>query len=111
MRAVAADLGVPDSVHQTRVGIFLGEPGARVTDPFFDGEGPERTGCLRCGECLLGCRHGAKTSLAKNYLYFAEKLGVRIHPERALMSIRPIGADDGSEDSTRSPNSPTLDVA
>lgn len=97
MKAVAADLGVADQVNQTRVGVFLGEPGRTVPDPYFAGAGPDRTGCLRCGECLLGCRHGAKNSLVKNYLYFAEQLGVRVEAERTVVSVRPLGADDGSD--------------
>ncbi|WP_084466832.1 FAD-dependent oxidoreductase [Nocardia arthritidis] len=97
MRAVAADLGVPDTAHHTRVGIFLGTPGKTVPDPYFGGAGPERTGCLRCGECLLGCRHGAKNSLVKNYLYLAERLGVEVRPERTVVDIRPLGAPDGTD--------------
>ena len=31
---------------------------------------------MRCGSCMVGCRHGAKNTLVKNYLWFAEKLGV-----------------------------------
>ena len=31
---------------------------------------------------MVGCRHGAKNTLVKNYLWFAEKLGVEIIPER-----------------------------
>jgi cholesterol oxidase len=97
MRAVAADLGVSGSVHQTRVGIFLGEPGKTVPDPFFGGAGPARTGCLRCGLCLLGCRHGAKNTLVKNYLHFAERLGAEIQAERTVIDVRPLGAADGSD--------------
>lgn len=97
MRAVATDLGVGETAHQTRVGVFLGTPGTTVPDPYFDGAGPERTGCLRCGECLLGCRHGAKNSLDLNYLHLAERLGVRIRAERRVVQVRPLGAADGSE--------------
>ena len=49
------------------------EPGKTVPDPFFGGAGPERTGCIQCGECMTGCRHGAKNTLTTNYLYLAEK--------------------------------------
>ena len=52
---------------------------------------------MRCGSCMVGCRHGAKNTLMKNYLWFAEKLGVRIVPERQVTEIRPLGAADGSE--------------
>ena len=91
--------GVGDTFTATRVGVFLGEPGKRVADPYFGGEGPDRVGCLRCGSCMVGCRHGAKNTLPKNYLWFAEKLGVAITPERTVIDITPIGGPDadGSE--------------
>ncbi|MFD4353322.1 GMC oxidoreductase [Nocardia sp. NPDC058518] len=97
MRAIAADLDVADSYHPTQVGIYLGTPGVRGPDPYFDGAGPSRTGCTRCGQCMLGCRVGAKNTLEKNYLYFAEKHGVRIESERTVTDIRPAGSDDGSD--------------
>lgn len=41
-------------------------PGVKtVPDPYFGGAGPARTGCIECGECMTGCRHGAKTPLVK----------------------------------------------
>ena len=43
-----------------------------MPDPFFGGAGPARTGCIECGECMTGCRHGAKNTLTKNYLGLAE---------------------------------------
>lgn len=97
MAAIAADMGVGDSVHPTEVGVFFGMPGKTVPDPYFDGAGPDRAGCIRCGECMLGCRHNAKNTLAKNYLYLAERRGVRIEAERTVTSIRPLGAADGSD--------------
>ena len=71
--------------------------GKERRDPFFGGEGPERAGCIRCGSCMVGCRHGAKNTLVKNYLWFAEKLGVEILAERPVTDVGPIGAVDGSE--------------
>jgi cholesterol oxidase len=76
--------------------VFFGEAGREVPDPYFDGEGPPRTGCVRCGSCMVGCRHGAKNTLVKNYLWFAERLGARVLSERHATEIRPIGAPDGS---------------
>jgi cholesterol oxidase len=92
-------IGVSDSYRQTRVGVFLGESGVTVADPYFGGDGPDRTGCTRCGSCMVGCRFGAKNTLRKNYLWFAEKLGVEIHAERTVTDIVPIGGPqaDGSD--------------
>jgi cholesterol oxidase len=97
LKEFADSRGVGDTYRKTRVGVFLGEPGKTVPDPYFGGEGPERTGCIRCGECMVGCRHGAKNTLRKNYLWFAERLGVQILPERTVTDIRPIGPADGSD--------------
>ncbi len=91
------EIGVGETFTNTRVGVFFDQPGVEVADPFFDGEGPDRTGCMRCGSCMVGCRHGAKNTLMKNYLWFAEKLGVEIQPERQVTEIRPLGAADGSD--------------
>ncbi|MDX6663321.1 MAG: cholesterol oxidase, partial [Solirubrobacterales bacterium] len=90
-------LGVGDTYKQTRVGIHFGQSGERVADPFFGGEGPDRNGCIFCGSCMIGCRHGAKNTLRKNYLWFAEKLGVEVSAERTVTDIRPLVAADGSE--------------
>ena len=91
LREYGEELGVGDTFSHTRVGVFFGEPGRDVADPFFDGQGPPRTGCLRCGSCMVGCRHGAKNTLVKNYLWFAERLGVAVMPERHATEIRPLG--------------------
>jgi cholesterol oxidase len=79
------------------VGVFFGEPGKTVPDPYFGGEGPDRTGCTRCGECMTGCRTGAANRLTKNYLWFAEKYGARIAAEREVLDVTPLGALDGSD--------------
>ena len=97
LRELGEELGVGDTYKKTPVGIYFGEPGQTVSDPFFGGEGPDRTGCHLCGRCMVGCQHGAKNTLVKNYLYFAEKLGAVVMPERTVIDIRPIGPADGSE--------------
>jgi cholesterol oxidase len=79
------------------VGIYFGEQGQTVSDPYFGGEGPDRTGCHLCGRCMVGCVHGAKNTLVKNYLWFAEKRGADVMPERTVVDIRPIGGGDGGE--------------
>ncbi|QSI47299.1 GMC family oxidoreductase [Thermobispora bispora] len=90
MRKVAERIGVGDTFHLAPVGVFFGEPGVEVDDPYFGGVGPRRRGCTECGECMTGCRHGAKNMLTKNYLYLAEKAGAKIHPETTVVSVRPI---------------------
>ncbi len=37
---------------------------------------------------MVGCRHNAKNTLDKNYLYLAEQLGARVVPETEVLDIR-----------------------
>jgi cholesterol oxidase len=97
LRELGEELGVGDTYKRTPVGIFFGQPGETVGDPYFGGAGPDRTGCQLCGRCMVGCQHGAKNTLVKNYLYFAEKHGAEVMPERTVTDIRPIGSPDGSD--------------
>jgi len=96
LREYAEEIGVADTFSNTRVGIYFGEPGREDGDPYFGGAGPRRAGCQRCGSCMIGCRFNAKNTLVKNYLWFAERLGVEVVPERQVVDIRPLGAPDGS---------------
>jgi cholesterol oxidase len=97
LRELGRHLGVEHTFRRTPVGVYFGKPGRTVPDPYFGGEGPERSGCTFCGACMVGCREGAKNTLPKNYLWFAEKRGARILPEREVVDIRPLGAADGSD--------------
>src|SRR2546429_2396270 len=97
LREYGEEIGVGDTFANTRVGVFFDQPGREVPDPFFGGEGPARAGCRRCGSCMVGCRYNAKNTLVKNYLWFAEKLGVEIVPDRLATEVRPLGAADGSD--------------
>ncbi|MFI7428625.1 FAD-dependent oxidoreductase [Micromonospora sp. NPDC049836] len=90
MRAVAERMGVGHTFHATPVGVHIGRPGERVPDPYFGGVGPERTGCSHCGSCMTGCRHGAKNTLVKNYLWLAERIGVQVHPLTTATAVRPV---------------------
>lgn len=89
LRDVAADRGQSDRFRPTDVGVYFGQPGVEVEDPFFGGKGPRRTGCVLCGGCMLGCRHGAKNTLDRNYLWLAEQLGAVIVPETTVEAVRP----------------------
>src|SRR5215211_93780 len=98
LKLIARELGQEATFRPTTVGTFFGTPGVEVADPYFGGEGPTRTGCIHCGGCMVGCRHNAKNTLVKNYLYFAEKWGAQVRPEAEVRDIRPLpaGQPDGA---------------
>ncbi|MFI1308293.1 GMC oxidoreductase [Streptomyces sioyaensis] len=98
LKAAADAMGVGDSFHMAPVGVFFGDgedadgsargnPGAEVPDPYFGGAGPARRACTECGECMTGCRHGAKNTLNENYLHLAERAGAVIHPMTSVVSL------------------------
>lgn len=93
MKQVAEEYGRGHTFSPTQVGVFFGaegkQPGVTVPDPFFGGAGPARTGCIECGECMTGCRHGAKNTLDRNYLALAERAGAVVHPETTVRAVRP----------------------
>jgi len=81
MQEVANEMGVGETFTLAPLGIYFGEKeGIEHPDPYFGGDGPKRKSCINCGECMTGCRHNAKNTLVKNYLYLAEKLGVEVRP-------------------------------
>jgi cholesterol oxidase len=90
LKEIANEFGRGDSFRPTQVGVFFGEPGKTVPDPYFGGEGPDRAGCQNVGACMVGCRNNAKNTLVKNYLYLAEKWGAQIRAESYVRDIRPL---------------------
>jgi cholesterol oxidase len=89
LQQIAKDIGREEHFHATDVAVYFGQPGKKVADPFFGGEGPERVGCTYCGACMTGCRVGAKNTLDRNYLWLAEKRGARIVAETEVTAVRP----------------------
>jgi cholesterol oxidase len=98
LKAAAQRMGVGDSFHMAPVGVFFGDgkdadgkakaaAGRQVADPYFGGVGPSRNACTECGECMTGCRHGAKNTLNENYLYLAEKAGAVVHPMTTVVAV------------------------
>ncbi|MEU6535059.1 GMC family oxidoreductase [Streptomyces sp. NPDC047000] len=112
LKAAAERMGVGDTFHMAPVGVFFGDgrdaggdadgetggeaigrtavraqPGEQVADPYFGGAGPSRKACTECGECMTGCRHGAKNTLNENYLHLAEKAGAEVHPMTTVVSV------------------------
>lgn len=98
LKQIAEQRGQADAFASTQVSVFFGDkPGETVADPYFEGHGPERTACTRCGACMTGCRHGSKNSLDKNYLHLARKHGLALRADCEVVDVRPIGAQDGSD--------------
>lgn len=87
IRQIGKRMGVADTYRATEVGVYLGRPGETDPDPYFGGAGPTRTGCVRCGGCMVGCRHNAKNTLDRNYLYLAERAGAVVHAEQRVVDL------------------------
>lgn len=88
LQEIAVEMGREECFHATDVAVYFGDPGKRVPDPYFNGDGPDRVGCTFCGACMTGCRVGAKNTLDQNYLFLAERLGVEILPETEVTAVR-----------------------
>lgn len=95
LKAIAADIGREADFDSNEVSVFFGPPRETVPDPFFGGEGPDRTGCRFCGACMTGCRYGSKNSLDKNYLWLAERQGAQVQPDTEVTAVRPRAGADG----------------
>ena len=105
IRQVGKDLGRPDSdFRRSPVAVYFGKPGETVPDPYFGGEGPPRTGCIQCGGCMVGCRHGAKNTLDKNYLWLAEKRGLTIEADTEASWVRPLDGGGYQVDALQGPS-------
>ncbi|GAA0977928.1 Cholesterol oxidase [Nocardioides aquaticus] len=93
MEKVASEMGVAETFHPTPVGVFFAGPdeeqGQEVADPYFGGAGPARNSCIGCGSCMSGCRHNAKNTLVKNYLYLAEQNGAKVMPLTTVTRVAP----------------------
>lgn len=89
LESIARDRGTPEAFEKPHVAVFQGEAGKTVPDPYFGGEGPNRTGCIRCGACMTGCRFGAKNTLDKNYLHLARKRGLTLHADTEVVHVAP----------------------
>src|SRR6266498_4066911 len=94
LKEIAEQHNMSHTFRATDVGAYFGEAGVTVSDPYFDAEGPARAGCSHCGGCMVGCRHNAKNTLPKNYLYFAEKYGAEIRSEVEVIDVRLLEMDN-----------------
>ena len=91
MKEVAEDMGVGHTFKLAPLGVYFGKgEGVDSADPFFGGVGFARTGCRQCGECMTGCRHGAKNTLPKNYLGLAEKFGAKVFADTTVTKLEEV---------------------
>lgn len=93
LRKLADSENKINDFEHTDVGVFFGDSEQHISDPYFDGKGPDRIGCSFCGKCMTGCNHGAKNTLDKNYLYLARNLGAEILAGNYVTDIQL--SDDG----------------
>ncbi len=99
MQELANVLNQPSAFEKTDVAVYFGQPNVTQPDPYFEGKGPDRTGCIQCGGCMLGCRHNAKNTLDKNYLHLAQHYDCNIIAKTLVYDVIPLNADgsDGYE--------------
>jgi cholesterol oxidase len=88
LREVACEMNAAHTFESVNVGVNL--HGDDNQDPYFRSSGPERMKCVECGGCMVGCRENAKNTLDRNYLWFAEKMGLEILPETKVEKIEHI---------------------
>jgi cholesterol oxidase len=86
LEEVSKDMNSHNTFETVHVGVNI-DGTDQETDPYFNGMGPLRKGCIECAGCMVGCRENAKNTLDRNYLWFAEKLGLEILPETKAEKI------------------------
>ncbi len=86
LKEVSNDMNAGNTFDSVFVGVNLSGD-QHESDPYFDGMGPLRSGCTECAGCMVGCRENAKNTLDKNYLWFAEKMGLEILAETRAEKI------------------------
>ncbi|HRJ76071.1 MAG TPA: GMC family oxidoreductase, partial [Anaerolineales bacterium] len=111
LKQMAEEVNMGHTFRATDVGSYFGEAGVTVPDPYFGGEGPDRAGCQHCGGCMVGCRHNAKNTLPKNYLYFAEKNGAVVKSEVEVVDVKEVNSNQLSHKGTMSVNSVKYEVS
>ena len=93
MQTIAEEMVSKEAFQKTDNAVYFGIPGETVPDPYFDGKGPDRTGCILCGGCMLGCRYNSKNTLDKNYLHLAQQSGCEIKAETEVYDVIPLSPD------------------
>jgi cholesterol oxidase len=97
LKELARQIGKEDKFEHPDVAVFFGKEEIQVKDPYFEGKGPDITGCSFCGACMTGCRNDAKNTLDKNYLFLAQRNSAEILAEHEVFNIIPVDEADGSQ--------------
>jgi cholesterol oxidase len=87
LEEVSKEMNAHETFETVYVGVNIDGNKEEESDPYFNGLGPLRKGCTECGGCMVGCRENAKNTLDRNYLWFAEKLGLELIPETKATRI------------------------
>jgi cholesterol oxidase len=86
LEEISKEMNAHKTFESVHVGVNL-DGSEQESDPYFNGLGPMRKGCIECAGCMVGCRENAKNTLDRNYLWFAEKMGLEILPETKAEKI------------------------
>ena len=87
----ASEIGAVETYAKTRVGVYFGEPGVTVEDPFFGGDGPAAHR-LRGVRALHGRLPARREEHAGQELPLARRAaGAEVMPERTVVDVRPLG--------------------
>jgi cholesterol oxidase len=86
LEEVSKEMNAHSTFETVHVGVNI-DGSEKESDPYFNGLGPLRKGCIECAGCMVGCRENAKNTLDRNYLWFAEKMGLEIRPETKAEKI------------------------
>lgn len=87
LKEIARDMGKEETYKPVdHIGVYLGDRKVEK-DPYFNGLGPKRKGCIECANCMVGCRYNSKNTLDKNYLWFAEEWGAKVEAETKVVKV------------------------
>lgn len=80
---------VPAAIGRRRLNVAMGQTGMTMERPDL---AIDHASCKRCSQCVLGCPHGAKTTLDLTYLPAAQKAGAEIWPLCEVVGLTPDSA-------------------
>lgn len=97
MKEYADEKGFGDAYAHTNVGVFLGTPGKPCRTRTSTAKARSAPGVSSAAAAWWVAGTTRRTPLTKNYLWFAERRGATILPERTVVDGRPLGDSDGAD--------------